>query len=88
MTFKNQAKFWLDEHEIMEMYMKKLKNVEEDENDDDMNETLLKQREELSNKIVFMQGGCRAFTFSKHIGHGQYVLPFSFKLPENIPGTF
>ena len=35
-----------------------------------------------------MQGGCKAYSSSKPLSEGQYVIPFSFKLPENIPGTF
>ena len=38
-------------------------------------------------RICFLAGKCRAFTFSKNIQKGQYVLPFSFKLPENLPGS-
>ena len=38
--------------------------------------------------LSFLNGSCRAFTFSSKIEKGQYVLPFSFKLPDNIPGTF
>jgi len=40
------------------------------------------------NECVFMQGGCLAYSSSKSLTEGQYVIPFSFKLPENIPGTF
>ena len=38
--------------------------------------------------LSFLNGTCRAFTFSSKIEKGQYILPFSFKLPNNIPGTF
>ena len=60
-------------------------------NADDPSESrrhLIEQINDLNNKVVFMQGGCRAFSFGKNITSGQYVLPFSFKLPENIPGSF
>ena len=97
-TFQNQAKFWLDEHEILLMYEKKQKSlsnkteeIDDDEYDSDnekKKQRALEQLNELNSKIVFMQGGCKAFSFSKSISSGQYVLPFSFKLPENIPGTF
>ena len=29
-----------------------------------------------------------AYSSSNYLTEGQYVVPFSFKLPENIPGTF
>lgn len=29
-----------------------------------------------------------AYSSSKNLTEGQYVIPFSFKLPENIPGTY
>jgi hypothetical protein len=38
-------------------------------------------------KIFFLEGKTRAFTFAKNIQKGQYVLPFSFKLPEDLPGS-
>ena len=38
-------------------------------------------------RFVFLQGGTKAFSFKKSIRKGTYVLPFSFKLPDNIPGT-
>jgi len=37
---------------------------------------------------VFLQGGIKAYSSQKNLSAGQYVIPFSFKLPENIPGTF
>ena len=39
-------------------------------------------------QVIFLQGGTRAYSFRKNITKGQYVLPFSFKLPNDIPGTF
>lgn len=39
-------------------------------------------------ELVFLQGGCKAYSSSKPLQEGQYVIPFSFKLPEDIPGTY
>lgn len=48
----------------------------------------MEREEPPPNELVFLQGGCLAYTASKNFTPGQYVIPFSFKLPENIPGSF
>ena len=44
--------------------------------------------EEAKTQMIFLQGSTRGYSFRKNIQRGQYVLPFSFKLPNDIPGTF
>lgn len=39
-------------------------------------------------QLVFLQGGIKAYSSQKYLTAGQYVIPFSFKLREDLPGTF
>lgn len=75
-VFKDQKKFWLDQQEILDIYEKRF-----------MNRSLADLGQQ-NQQLVFLQGGIKAYAASKYLKEGQYVLPFSFKLPENIPGTF
>ena len=52
------------------------------------NENRSPYQSSVEQECVFMHGGCKAYSSSKPLSDGQYVIPFSFKLPENIPGTF
>lgn len=49
---------------------------------------MYRSTEQTQKDCIFMLGGCKAYSSSKSLTEGQYVIPFSFKLPENIPGTF
>ena len=86
-TFQNQAKFWLDRIQILEMYANR--KLEQNLMNSELAQKIhLRDEKDAANLVIFMQGGCRAFSFRKNMKQGQYVLPFSFKLPDDIPGTF
>jgi hypothetical protein len=86
MEISNDKKsFWYQENDLMCMASGKSPNlihlIESEYSDDDDDAV-----GELD-RFVFLQGGTKAFSFRKSIKKGTYVLPFSFKLPDNIPGT-
>lgn len=66
----------MTQEEILEVYEKRFGH------------TSLASIDDKKKQLVFLLGGIKAYSASKNFEKGQYVLPFSFKLPENIPGTF
>lgn len=78
-TFDNQSIFWLSPAEICEIYDKKNKTL---------NQSLIGNADNSDKNLTFMQGGIKAYSAGKNLEAGQYVVPFSFKLPDDIPGTY
>lgn len=76
-TFENQKKFWLEPSDLSNIYENKSTTYDK-----------MERQRPPPGEIVFLQGGCKAYSSSKDLTAGQYIVPFSFKLPENIPGTF
>ena len=75
--------FWLSQVDLLKLY--------EGNHDEELHESLKKSainERQTPEELVFLQGGCKAFSSTKNFTPGQYVVPFSFKLPEDIPGTY